>query len=291
MTAHRIIGWLPVLVALAVAMTYRFVMPAWSFMWSLALALYIGFKWLTWWRARMRGMDFSPARAASYLCAWPGMDPTPFAQRRARVILPRPCEWYAALGKVLLGATLLWGIARMVPSVHPRFVGWVGMIGLIFLLHFGFFHLAALFWRVRGIDTQHIFHAPARATSLGEFWGERWNLGFRQLTHQLVFQPLRSRIGIVGAVLAAFLVSGVMHDLVISLPAQGGYGLPTVYFLVQGCAVCFEHTTVARRLGLGEGFMGWLFVLICAGAPAYFLFHPPFVLHVIVPFMEAIGAL
>jgi D-alanyl-lipoteichoic acid acyltransferase DltB (MBOAT superfamily) len=133
--------------------------------------------------------------------------------------------------------------------------------------------------------------APMRATSLADFWGRRWNLGFRQLTHGLVFWPIRKRFGTAAATLAAFIGSGLVHDLVISCPAGGGYGLPTAYFLFQGIGVLVERSKAGTRVGIGHGFRGWLFTLLCTGGPAFWLFHPPFVRNVILPFFAWIGRL
>jgi len=88
-----------------------------------------------------------------------------------------------------------------------------------------------------------------------------------------------------------FLASGLIHDLVISLPAHGGYGLPTGYFILQGLGITLERSAAGRRLGLQRGFPGWLFMFVVAAGPAFWLFHPPFVLRVILPFMHAIRAL
>ena len=87
-----------------------------------------------------------------------------------------------------------------------------------------------------------------------------------------------------------FLLSGLIHDCVISLPARGGYGLPTGYFLLQGLAVVAEHTRLARRIGLGCGWRGWLFTVIVVAGPVGWLFHPPFIHHVILPMLHALGA-
>ena len=94
-----------------------------------------------------------------------------------------------------------------------------------------------------------------------------------------------------GATLAIFLFSGLVHDLVISLPARAGYGLPTAYFLLQGAGLLAEHargTPLARWRGRWQGRV-WTW-LIVAG-PAYWLFHPSFVRRVILPFMQAVHAL
>ena len=88
----------------------------------------------------------------------------------------------------------------------------------------------------------------------------------------------------------AFLGSGLIHDLVISLPAQGGYGLPTAYFVLQALGLAVERSSFGQSLGLGKGFAGWSFTLLVAAGPAFWLFHPPFVTRIVVPFMAAMGA-
>ena len=165
------------------------------------------------------------------------------------------------------------------------------MFGLILLLHFGAFQIIALIWQDLGVKAEPIMSAPLRSTSLGEFWGKRWNLGFRQLAHELIFRRAYRKLGAGMASFLVFLVSGLIHDLVISLPARGGYGLPTLYFLIQGAGVAVERSTFGTRLGLGQGMRGWCFMVVFLTAPVFGLFHPWFVLRVILPFMRAIHAL
>ena len=86
------------------------------------------------------------------------------------------------------------------------------------------------------------------------------------------FRRLRPVVGASGAAVLVFLASGLIHELVISVPARGGYGLPTGYFLIQGVAVAGERTQVGRRLGLGRGWRGWLFTAVVVAAPAFWLF-------------------
>ena len=76
----------------------------------------------------------------------------------------------------------------------------------------------------------------------------------------------------------------------ISVPARGGYGGPTAYFAIQGAGMLFERCAAARRIGLASGTRGWLFTMSVLVAPVALLFHPPFVVGVIVPFMRALGA-
>jgi alginate O-acetyltransferase complex protein AlgI len=165
------------------------------------------------------------------------------------------------------------------------------MTGFAFLVHFGAFHLLALLWQSCGIDAQHVFRSPALARSVSDLWGSRWNLAFRDLSHSIVYRPLVARLGVAGASLVAFAASGLVHELVISVPAGAGYGLPTAYFLIQWLGVMVERSAFGRQLGLRRGFVGWLLALIVVAGPACLLFHPPFVTGVMIPFMRAIGAL
>jgi hypothetical protein len=283
-------GWLPISVLPVMAVACRNLLPPWVFMWVLSFTIFISLKWLTWWRARSR-IAHSAGRSAAYLLGWPGMDAEAFLYTTPGVPPPAPPTWVWATLETILGATLLWVVARSVPPGEPLLRGWVGMLGLILLLHFGAFKIIALLWQSVGVDAKAIMSAPLRSTSLGEFWGKRWNLGFRQLSHELIFRPLHRRLGADAAGFLAFAVSGLIHDLVISLPARGGYGLPTLYFLLQGTGMTIEHSRFGKRLGLGKGVVGWCFMMVFLAAPVFLLFHPWFVLGVILPFMRAIHAL
>jgi hypothetical protein len=53
-----------------------------------------------------------------------------------------------AASKLALGVGLLFGVERWVPSEFPYLLGWVGMIGIIMVLHFGIFHLLSCGWRL-----------------------------------------------------------------------------------------------------------------------------------------------
>jgi len=219
------------------------------------------------------------------------MDAEAFLDQNLRATGPTWQDWCGALLKTAAGITLIWIIARHVPAREPLIRGWVGMLGLILLLHFGSFEGAALFWRSFGVDATPIMSTPLRSTSLGEFWGSRWNLGFRQLSHDLIFRPLQRSYGVGVASFLVFVVSGLIHDFVISLPARGGYGLPTTYFMLQGLGVRMEHSAFGKHFGLRKGLRGWLFTAAFAAGPVFWLFHRLFILRVILPFMEAIHAL
>jgi membrane bound O-acyltransferase family protein len=265
-------------------------MPAWAFTWALAIIIYASLKWASWWRSPVRGEN-PVARSVGYLLAWPGMDADSFLATDRKVPAPRAIEWGWAIGKTVIGASLLWVIARRVPSEWPLLQAWVGMVGMVLLAHFGSFHFIALLWRRAGVDAVPIMDRPLLSASLSEFWGRRWNLGFRQLGHEWIFRPLHRKLGVAGAGFLVFVLSGLIHDLVISVPARGGYGLPTAYFVVQGAGVALERSQFGWRLGLRGGVRGWVFMALLTAGPAFWLFHPPFLKNVVLPFMQVIHAI
>jgi hypothetical protein len=109
------------------------------------------------------------------------------------------------------------------------------------------------------------------------------------VTHRYVFRPLTSRFGLSAGTLLTFLFSGIVHELAITVPAGGGYGGPTLYFLIQGAGLQLERTAWGRRAGLARGVGGWVFTMALTALPVTLLFPRPFVMDVIVPFLEALG--
>jgi hypothetical protein len=256
-------------------------------MWILGGSIFGACKGITWHRG---GVMRAPlARQAAYLFAWPGMDAEAFFGT-AVARRPPPIEWIRAAATTGAGVALFFG-GRLAGEGRPLLAGWIGMIGLVLTLHFGAFHLLSCAWREAGIEATPLMRGPIRSASLAEFWGRRWNTAFRDLTHRFVFLPLSARLGPRAAVLAGFVVSGVVHDVVISWPAGGGYGGPTVYFMAQAVGLLGERTVAGRRLGLGRGWRGRGFTMVVLVAPLPLLFHVPFVTRVVVPFMDRLGAL
>jgi alginate O-acetyltransferase complex protein AlgI len=261
-------------------------LPAWAFMWLLSFTIFGACKWLTWWEATKR---VSSHRSIPYLLLWPGMNADEFLDSNARVERPHLDDWLKGIARTAFGAALLWLVARHAPG--PLTAGWIGMFGLITFLHFGTFLLLALAWQSVGVNARPLMQDPARATSLTEFWSTRWNVAFNVLAKRWIFRPAARRFGPAGATLAVFLASGLVHDFVISLPARSGFGLPTAFFLLQGFGVLLERSSLGKRLGLQQPARGRLLVAFFTIGPAFWLFHPPFVERVILPFLKIIGAL
>jgi alginate O-acetyltransferase complex protein AlgI len=263
--------------------------PRWALMWLLAIAVYAGFKWLTW--RRTPAPDAPAWKHLGYLLAWPGMDAAAFLRRDSKFAPPTTAEGIVAAGKTFIGVLVLWVIARLIPAEYSYCRGWAGMAGIVLVLHFGLIHVLSCAWRSIGVNARPLMDWPIAATSVSDFWGRRWNTAFRDLTHRFFFRPLTPRLGARGAILVGFVFSGLVHDFVMSPAAHGGYGGPTLFFLISGAAMFAERSPLGRHLGLGRGWRGWLFAVITILVPAPLLFHPPFVERIVVPFLQAIEAL
>ena len=278
--------WLIAALVPTVAVFVSRAQPAWVQMWAITLALGIAFKWLAWRDALAHGLCPSPVRALLWFTVWPGMDGRAFLDETKRPNPPAFAEWLWATGAILLGASLIWWVTPSLVVSHTMAAAWVGMVGIVLMAHFGIIRVLSLLCRSQGINAFPIMNSPAAAASLADFWGARWNTGFSIPARRLLLQPLARRHGAGVAVLVVFLVSGLIHELVISLPAHGGYGLPTLYFLLQWAGLVCERSRGGRGSGLGAGLIGWLFTACLTIAPLYWLFHPAFANRVVLPFLD-----
>jgi hypothetical protein len=216
------------------------------------------------------------------------MDAEEFFSVPSKYSASRRSEWHWSAVQLLVGFWLLAGLAPRLAISQPAVAGWLAMTGVVSVLHFGVSHLLSLLWRSGGVNARHIMDKPVLARSVSDFWGRRWNLAFRDVMHEFVFLPLLPIVGGVWAVIAVFVVSGLIHDAVISFTASGGWGWPTLYFLIQAGAVLVERSRFGKRLGLGRGLIGWLFASAVIAGPAGLLFHTAFIERVVLPMVQAI---
>lgn len=262
---------------------------AWGRMWMLAFMIFYLLKGSMFVDARRWLGPTKLGRAAAFFLAWPGMDTAAFFVGPGVVQRHRLREWMIAAAKTMFGVALLWGVVPRVVGEWPLAAGWLGMTGIVFVLHFGLFHLAALAWHAVGVDVEPLMDRPIMSTSLSDFWSRRWNRAFRRAADRLVYRPTARRYDPVVALVASFLFSGLVHDLVISVPAGAGYGLPTAYFLIQAIGVLAAHSAFGKRWHLQRGATGRVFTAVVLIAPVGLLFHTPFLSNVVLPFLKAIG--
>jgi alginate O-acetyltransferase complex protein AlgI len=205
---------------------------------------------------------------------WPGMRPSIFATLGSPA--REGARKLARDGAISFGAgALLLLVARMLtialsPAAARICATPLLLVGLSLMLHFGLLNLLAAWWRTRGVAAERLFRDPLHAKSLAEFWSRRWNLAFTEMTAVAIHRPIRILAGPRVAIFASFLASGLMHELAISVPARGGYGLPTLYFALHGILVLRD--TRSR-----------LVMFLALIAPILLVFHLPFLRTVIWP--------
>lgn len=174
-------------------------------------------------------------------------------------------------------------------SMHP-FAILVAYCCLVFLMIEILVELSskAVRWLL-GMELEPASDEPYLSASLREFWGRRWNLTVNGILREAVFRPARAAAAAAGAgreaaamvgVLAAFVVSGLMHELLFWYvsPAGGASWEMTAFFVLHGVCVVAEYG-VGRRLGKGRWRLPW-FVMGPATvgfviATSYWLFFPP----------------
>ena len=238
------------------------------------------------------GMDpgrpaLSAARWLGFAALWPGMRPTPFAGAGGPPLPGAGALVRRGAIRLVLGAMLV-ALARAAWTATGSLALATALIlpGLSFILHFGIFNLAAGAWRRAGVDVHALFRAPLRSRSLAEFWGRRWNLAFSEMTAVGVYRPLSAVTGKPVALVVAFLFSGLLHELAISLPVRAGFGLPLLYFAIHGLLMLAERALArAGRPIHNRPLVGQAWTTFWLVAPLPILFHRPFLRGVVWPLL------
>jgi len=108
---------------------------------------------------------------------------------------------------------------------------------------------AALARALLGAELEPQFDRPYLASSLGDFWGRRWNLMVPGVLRPCVYRPVRARLGATAGVLAAFLVSGAMHEVMFYyITLEAGTGEVTTFFALHGACAVAERWWQGRGL-------------------------------------------
>jgi hypothetical protein len=237
----RLAAWLLLLASVFAAERWTATEPGGLRMLAICAALFFGFKAVVG-TAHLAagGTPLPAARWFGFVLTWPGMNPATFAGPRAAAPggarLIRRGFLEAAVGAALIAcARLLWLATRQQAlATVPLLVG-LSLVG-----HFGLFGISAGLWRLRGVPCVAPFQAPLAATNLSEFWARRWNRPFSELVQLTIYRPLASVFGRAAGLYAGFLLSGILHELALSVPARAGYGRPLAYFALQGVFVLLE---------------------------------------------------
>jgi membrane bound O-acyltransferase family protein len=219
----------------------------------------------------------------AFAAGWLGMQPRLFARGRAgplpgaRELLVRGTAWLALGALLIVAARCAW------TTLHSLTLATLLLLpGLSLAVHLGLCNGLASAWRSRGIACDALFRAPLRSQNLSEFWGRRWNLAFSEMTAIAVYRPLSPRLGRAPALLASFALSGLLHEMAISLPVRAGFGLPFLYFALHGVLVLVEGSLERAGRPLA-GWTGRAWAILWLVLPLPILFHRPFLAGVVWP--------
>jgi len=226
---------------------------------------------------------------AAFAIGWAGMRAQPF-ETLGQPALPEawPKIKYG-ISRVLAGFVLILlahQLAKLSINTYLLYLLITAVLLLAFslILHFGLLSISAGMWRLSGVPTYYLFKTPAKSKTLNEFWSKRWNLAFSEMTSVAIFRPLKSKIGAAAALMIAFVFSGLLHELALSVPVNSGYGFPLLYFIIQGIMVIIERTLINYKAGFLQNRVFtriWVFFWIVVPMPL--LFHAQFISRVIWP--------
>jgi hypothetical protein len=218
---------------------------------------------------------------AAFLCVWPGVMPDAFRKRGPSGGIDAE-RFLGAWARMCLGVASMVLLAVYAPRIPEFLLGMAGVAAILLTVHAGAADVLPWLLRACGFGVPLLFDRPWASRSLAEFWGGRWNLAFVEMNRRLFLRSVRRRLGPDGSRFALFALSGVLHEIAISFPANGGWGLPLGYFLLQGALVAIE-----KRFRIANRWWTWFWIV----APSPWLFHPAFRGALIVPFYEWLHAL
>ncbi|KAG2741340.1 hypothetical protein P692DRAFT_20840077 [Suillus brevipes Sb2] len=119
--------------------------------------------------------------------------------------------------------------------------------------------LCVLLFRQHPDQCPPSFDSPWRATSLREFWSQRWHQWFRRLFIFFGGHPLSLLFGRIGGVIGAFLASGFFHHLaLLAIDQSSELWRMLLPFGMMGAGVVIERAVAGNKAG---GWMGWTWTM------------------------------
>lgn len=220
---------------------------------------------------------------------WPGMQPQHFLPER-KPADARPAPSVRGLILNCIAAVLfLWIIPYLIPAHWPRGLLFASAItGYVFLTFFAVCDAWAMVFRACGIGVEKLWYCPLAATSLTDFWGHRWNRVFSGMLREVLFLPLARRCGPTIALIAVFIYSGLMHEN-FSVGAWSGFGLPTLYFLIQATGRFIEGRPSFRQQIRRRPWLGRLWTTTVVLAPVLLLLNEGIRERVLIPLVAQVG--
>ncbi|CAH2069873.1 unnamed protein product [Thlaspi arvense] len=167
-------------------------------------------------------------------------------------------KWFFAIKVVILGVVLhVYNYTQILP---PIILLGLYPLHLYLSLEILLTLLKVVLTIALGSHLEPIFNEPYLATSLQDFWGRRWNLPVSAIFRSSVFIPVRqvcqhfmnTEWAIITSVLASFLVSGMLHELIFFyVTREAPTWEVTWYFVLQGVCTVVE-VFVKRKTFVGR---------------------------------------
>lgn len=160
---------------------------------------------------------------------------------------PQKSLWNYLIKFILL--SLIIKIYDYSDQIHPKILWLIYFFHIYFALEILLAILAKSANFFLGLELEPQFNEPLLSTSLQDFWGKRWNLMVTSILRPTVYLPTLDLFNkIVGrktasllAVMATFIVSAIMHELIFYYI---GREFPTFevtwFFLLHGFCLCVE---------------------------------------------------
>ncbi|KAK4275387.1 hypothetical protein QN277_018479 [Acacia crassicarpa] len=130
-------------------------------------------------------------------------------------------------------------------NLHPKLLLVIYCCLLYFLIDVVLGICNSVTKAVFGMELEMPSDEPYLSTSLQDFWGRRWNLMVTGVLRDAVYKPVRSicgpTLGSIVGVVAAFVVSGVMHELIFYYVTREPPSWEvTWFFVLHGVCVVVE---------------------------------------------------
>jgi len=245
---RRMLSWLIPAIVLALLFYFTNVLAPWQRLLATSLGLlYVIKSSILLRKPESEVHAFAPLGLVLYMSLWPGMDPAPLRRRQGKGVSESGVRF--ARGFIFCAGGFLLAVlgALVVPSFSTTAAGFLGLTALILMVHFGYADMLTSLLRLAGWNVGPLFEEPFKSTSLSDFWSRRWNLAFVEMDRILFLKPLSRRFGARTAIFLVFLVSGLLHDICISYSAGAGWGLPFLYFALQGGLVAYERRAEVEK--------------------------------------------
>ncbi|NUM37401.1 MAG: hypothetical protein HUU50_22900, partial [Candidatus Brocadiae bacterium] len=155
--------------------------------------------------------------------------------------------------RFFLKETLVLGLVCL-STLFPEMHNWIP-IKMLWLMLFAYLHFSGLIDIITGVVMQsgimleEVFDSPLVSQSPREFWGKRWNIYFRNVSHRNIFLPAQGKMPVVLGVICVFALSIILHEYMIWVSLGVQYlGYMTAFFSIH-CAATIAQTWFRQKTG------------------------------------------